>query len=130
MLPMFLSKLEFTLLFEHLFFALFDFDFRASKCITKILNFYIHICAVVIIVSFGNIIFCQLTNCNFNVLHPFSPRLYGFLSVLSLLKDYDLIRFVQVTTEKEFHFVPNCRGSQIVNFGEKNPQVHLIIIRE
>ena len=31
-------------------------------------------------------------------------------------------------------FVPNCRGGggwdQIANFGEKNPQVHLIIIRE
>ena len=29
-----------------------------------------------------------------------------------------------------YSFVPNCRGGQIANFGEKNPQVHLIIIRE
>ena len=50
------------------FFAMFFFGFRVSKvkyfltssmcltkCITKILNFFIHICAVVIIISFPNI---------------------------------------------------------------------------
>ena len=35
--------------------------------------------------------------------------------------------------ELVYSFVPNCKGdggSQIANFGGKNPPVHLIIIRE
>ena len=50
------------------------------NALSKSLNSSYTFCAVAIIISFGDIMFCQLAPCNFNVLHHFSPKLYGFLS--------------------------------------------------
>ena len=86
----FLLKLGFALL---LLFCLVCFYFHASKikyfltsstyltkCITKILNFFILICPNHLIISFGNIVifFYQLAPCSFHVLHRASPKLYTF----------------------------------------------------
>ena len=48
---------------------------------------------------------------------------YGFIATFKSLATTNLVGGC-------YSFVRNCRGEQIANFGDKNPQVHLIIISE
>ena len=49
-----------------------------------------------------------------------------YLIIRATIPDLDL------TFNINYSFMPNCKGAggQTTNFGEKNPQVHLIITRE